>query len=132
MVVSFQPINVCSATTATCTKHRHLVGQIELKAFYQFRTPPPTSLPPPSPPTFLSRPPSSHFTPPSPPTFTQLSEVDNFVAIVNGTLQSQEEVGKVKDVMNQIDGYSAVTSAGEMERVSAHTAPGVGCQQHTL
>ena len=53
-----------------------------------------------------------------------MNEVDSFVAMVNGTLQNQEDVDKVKNVMSQIDGYSAVTASGEMERVSLHPQHG--------
>ena len=50
--------------------------------------------------------------------------------MVNNTLQSQEEVDKVKDVMSQIESYSAVASTGDMERVSAHIAS-CGGTSHT-
>ena len=52
--------------------------------------------------------------------------------MVNNTLQSQEEVDKVKDVMSQIESYSAVASTGDMERVSARIAPCGGHQPHPL
>ena len=40
---------------------------------------------------------------------SQLAEVEEFVHAVNTILQKQEEVDKVKNIMTQIDSYSAIS-----------------------
>ena len=40
---------------------------------------------------------------------SQLTEVEEFVHAVNTILQKQEEVDKVKNIMTQIDSYSAIS-----------------------
>jgi pleckstrin domain-containing family G protein 5 len=46
-----------------------------------------------------------------------LRTVEEFVTSVNTALQSQLEVDTVKNVMGQLDNYSAIAAQGEMEKV---------------
>ena len=42
---------------------------------------------------------------------------------VNKVLQSQQDVDTVQNIMNRLEGYSAVTGQGDMEKVRSQMMP---------